>query len=325
VLCGDDEPPLQEATVTLRGDTGLASDNGSAASEVCPDGDDAEYLLDCWAYDIKLLAQEGERCTYEYRCSTCCGYGRPYLDESGGPVTSQTVSTRTGWSGEATPDDSALTHVERRVIIKHWLKNAQAEHSSVAGFHRFALDLLAYGAPPELLLRAQVAAGQEVRHAIDCFTLAGAYAGSNFSPAPMALGAQAPIAGSLAELAAWTARDGAIGETMAAHLAARALEQTRHPAVRRVLKRVVRDETAHAELAWATLQWALEIGGDAVAAVVREVFASITAPETRDEPWTPTLAAHGLLSPEEEVAAVRECIDEVLGPVVHSLLVAAAA
>src|SRR6185436_2080767 len=143
----------------------------------------------------------------------------------GAPVESGTKPSDE-WIRDRRSPTASLTPDERRRVGEYWLANARAEHSSVAGFHRFALDLLAHGAPPELVERAQRAASQELRHAIDAFTLASAYLGEPIGPEPMNLGARAPIASSLAELAAWTVRDGAIGETMAAHLATAALAET---------------------------------------------------------------------------------------------------
>jgi uncharacterized protein YdbL (DUF1318 family) len=128
------------------------------------------------------------------------------------------------------------------------------------------------------------------------------------------------VARDLAELAAWTVRDGAVGETLAAYLAAEALEQATDPEVRRSLEIVVRDETAHAELAWETLAWALRIGGDEVRNAVRAVFATVTPPTSAAERSTAGTRTHGMLSAAQRDAAARRCIDEVLRPVMASLL-----
>lgn len=304
------------------GDTGLTSD-----LEVCPtDEEAATDMLQtrddifCGILSPRLLEQDGRDCTYEFDCFTCCGYGRPYLDEAGTPVEADTVAVA-GWSeGPDRPEAGALTAEERAVIGAYWRENARAEHSSVAGFHRFALDLLAHGAPPELLARAQRAAAQELRHALDCFALARAYLGAPVGPAPMDMGGQAPIARTLAELAAWTARDGAIGETLAAFLAERALAEATDPAVRAVLARIVRDETEHAELAWATVQWAIEVGGDEVRDAVHAVFARLGEPRSHALAWTARLAAHGVPSPERERADAAVCVRDVILPVAEALL-----
>lgn len=332
VACGwGCEDTLRTSTVTLEEiakappnclDVCTGTDTGEVrVPEDCPPGEDVPWeLLDCSHSRIELVGRSGDECTYRYECDYCCAYGRPYLDETGTPVTSGVVADGRWSSAAARPAVDTLTDAERSSIGHHWLENGQAEHSSVAGFHRFALDLLAHGAPPELVLRAQQAAGQEVRHAVDCFSLASAYLGRPWGPAPLDLGKSAPIARSLAELAAWTARDGAIGETVAALLASRCLLDATDPAVRAVLERIVADETAHAELAWDTLRWALDAGGPEVADVVRSVFASLRPPARSDGRVSPTLAAHGVPDPEVHAALTGACFERVLGPVAAELL-----
>ncbi|MDP2305760.1 MAG: ferritin-like domain-containing protein [Pseudomonadota bacterium] len=330
-----DERPPRVVTVSLDAlaeDTGVdtGADSGTTADpDVCPPSGDAalDLLLTsdeifCGAQNPQLLEQSGRDCTYEYTCFTCCGYGRPYLDGTGTPVEAEAIPVA-GWAdGPDRPDVTELTAAERAEIGRYWRENARAEHSSVAGFHRFALDLLAHGAPPGLIARAQRAAAQELRHALDCFTLASAYLGEPIGPAPMQMGGQAPIAANLAQLAAWTARDGALGETLAAWLAERALAGATDPAVRAVLERIVRDETEHAELAWATVRWAIEAGGDEVREAVAAVFARLGDPQPHPLEWTERLAAHGVPSPEQERADATVCVTSVILPVAQALLAA---
>ncbi len=301
-----------------------AQDSGTAPDDCPTDEDGAEALLQAAGEycndDIRLVEQSGRDCTYVSVCPPgCCGYGRPYLDDAGIPVKAETVAGP-GWDHGEKPEAGALTTAERAALGACWLQNARAEHSSVAGFHRFALDLLANGAPAALLARAQRAAAQELRHAIDCFSLASTYLGEPVGPAPMDMGGRATIATSLAQLAAWTARDGAIGETIAAYLAEQALADTTDPAVRAVLNDIVRDETEHAELAWATIQWAIDAGGDEVREAVRAAFADLRAPGPRVGAWTPPLARHGVPSPLREQSDAATCIADVILPVAEAML-----
>ena len=328
-----DEPPTYSTTVNL--DAAPVDDTADTAAAValesCPtDLAEIEQLFRatgaevCSVDEATLVSEEGRDCAYSYTCWTCCGYGRPYLDARGEGATAET-QPGAGWTRpDAPPEASLLTAEERRAVGLYWLEVARSEHSSVAGFHRFALDLLAHGAPPELLARAQRAAAQELRHAMDAFTLASAYLGEPVGPSPMALGASAPVASSLAELAAWTARDGAIGETLAAHLAAAALHETTDEAARAVLERVVRDETEHAELAWATLRWALATGGDEVRQAVLATFSRLGAPRSSTQGWTLAQTAHGVAAPEQEEARARTAVDRIILPVAAALLEATA-
>lgn len=261
-------------------------------------------------------------CTYTVTCTYnmgCCGYGRPYFDAAGAPIAT-TATSRPDWSRSPVVSLDRLSPAEREQLRDFWLKNAAAEHSSVAGFHRFALDLMAHGAPPELVEAAGRSAQQEVRHAIDCYTLASRYAGERLGPKRLLLGESAPVARDLAQLAAWTVRDGVIGESVAAYLAEEALEHATDPEVRRVLRTVVDDETAHADLAWKTVAWALALGGADVRQAVITAFAAMEAPPTPRRPHTPATRAHGILSAEQMDAAMHRCHNEVLRPVMASLL-----
>jgi hypothetical protein len=55
-------------------------------------------------------------------------------------------------------------------------------------------------------------------------------------------------------------------------VAAEQLRRATDPDVRRALEQVVRDETEHAELAWACLRWALDDGGEEVRERLRTAF-----------------------------------------------------
>ena len=325
----DCENPSVTTTVSLdalNGDSGDTARDTAPPLESCPsDEDQARDLLyagevACDPGDIVLKSESGRECTYEHFCMICCGYGRPFLDASGAPALAETGPNGDWSHGPHSPRVHELSEAERAEIGAYWLQNARAEHSSVAGFHRFTLDLLARGAPPELIGRAQAAAAQELRHALDCFGLASRYLGRPMGPGPLDMGGRAVIATSLAQLAAWTARDGAVGETLAAYLAERALVETTDPAVRAVLDRIVRDETGHAELAWATIRWAIDLGGVEVREAVRAVFDQLGEPKAHTGAWMAHLAAHGVPNPADEKAAAEFCIEQVILPVAEALL-----
>src|SRR5262249_9598845 len=72
----------------------------------------------------------------------------------------------------------------RAALARAWEADALLEHASIAAFSRFAMDLLAVGAPPDLITAALAAATDEVRHARLCFTLAQRYSGQVIAPLP---------------------------------------------------------------------------------------------------------------------------------------------
>src|SRR5690606_33504532 len=105
------------------------------------------------------------------------------LREDGKLVVAPSVA-RADWSGisgESTEIDAAT----RARLAAHWLAEAAVEHASVASFSRFALSLLALGAPPSLVASAHAAALDEIRHAQDCFALASRYRGEPVGPGPL--------------------------------------------------------------------------------------------------------------------------------------------
>ncbi len=255
-------------------------------------------------------------------CRSC--YGRPYIADAG--VVSAPVVANDAWgpraalTSELVPNLAGLSPEQRAALAEYWSDNARAEHSSIAGFHRFALDLLAHGAPPELLDRCVRAAADELAHARICYALASHYAGEALGPGPMPLGSSAPIASTLVELAVSTAREGCLSETSAAWLAYEMASATTDPAVRAALEQIAREEAEHAELAWMTLRWAIDVGGAEVEAAVAEVFASATP--TRLSRSGIGVPEHGMLAGHEAQAVVERGFHELLVPVMRAAMAA---
>src|SRR6185437_5274489 len=127
-------------------------------------------------------------------------------------------------------------------LAEAWTADALLEHASVASFARASLSLLAAGAPADLLTRTHEAALDEIRHAELCFALARAYAGHDVAPGPFPLGGNVRVAATLAEIATSAAREGCIGETIAAAVAAEQLARATDPAVREALSQIAADE-----------------------------------------------------------------------------------
>ncbi|MEQ1565544.1 MAG: ferritin-like domain-containing protein [Myxococcota bacterium] len=213
---------------------------------------------------VDLCLYEG---TFEVT-GACCG--RPLLQD-GRPVVSGLTRTDR-WAHPDAPDVRGMTAEQRQEHGEHWLRAALLEHASVASFARFTLDLLRYGAPPELVARAQRAALEEVDHARRCFALAGAYLGQPLGPGEMALGEAVALSASFAAFAEAVVREGCVGETLSVFDAAHRLQQAHDPALRTTLQTLRDDESAHASLAWDTLRWALE-RDPSLAAHLHEVFA----------------------------------------------------
>ena len=182
---------------------------------------------------------------------------RPFL--VGSSMRSARSEARDDWSASLPEDaagDRSLSAVTKRELARVWLADALEEHASVAAFARFTMLMLSVGAPPDLVVASQRASLDEVNHARDCFALAQRYGAIAVGPGALDVhDSIGPM--SLADLAALTAEEGCVGETLGAALAAEQLALVTDPAVRRVLSRIAKDEARHAELSWRFVAWAV--------------------------------------------------------------------
>jgi hypothetical protein len=215
----------------------------------------------------------------------------------------------------------------RARLVDEWTLAARFEHASIASFNKFSLELLALGAPADLVAAANLAALQEVEHARASFALASAYAGHGIGPGPL------PIAGlerASVELQAATlaaVREGCVEETLAAAEAAHAAERATIPAVRWVLGRVAREEREHAALAYRFVSWACGIGGPAVRAAAEQAFRETIEACRADAPTSLGASArvdielepHGRLAPSTRAALRHTTLTQLLEPACSDL------
>lgn len=281
-----------------------------------------------WSYTPDTGESQYSTCSYTaVRRNTLrgkgCVVGRPMRQDDVIQVASvQASASPSPWVDGDHPNLAGLSVEDRGALASFWLLSALFEHASIGSFSAFTLDLIAHGAPPALLARAQDSAADEIRHARACFTLASAFAGEVLSPG--ALAGRPDAAASLADLAEAVARDAAINETFAAVQAAEQLARTTDPVVRRVLATIVADEARHAELAWSTLRWALSVGGDAVRERLGAVFSDVSVPDFSDLPER-AVPSHGLLDAQTLEQAMQRTLQDVIRPAAAALLDGAAA
>ena len=131
----------------------------------------------------------------------------------------------------------------------------------------------------------------------------------------------------LLTLACDTFLEGCVGETIAALAALRAARHCQVHAVREALTGIADDEARHAELAWATLAYAVRNGGSEVAAAVRAVAEPLRAAalaeradHTADDLPAALLLAHGRLPAAALAEARRDAWLEILGPTLDLVL-----
>ena len=113
--------------------------------------------------------------------------------------------------------------------------------------------------------------------------------------------------------------EGCVGETAAALVVREGAERCEDAALAQILHGIAEDELEHAELAWATLAWALSIGGDEVRTIVAsELRALVRGPVAvrREEP----LACYGVLSDERFFELRAEAIERLVAPLLKDIL-----
>lgn len=265
-------------------------------------------------------APTGSSCCYtvDYQEYGVC-IGRPFT-VAGAPRLAPRAA-REDWSRGDLPRCEGLDDRARRALADAWEADARAEHASVASFARLALELLSVGAPAELVLGAQRAMGDEIRHAEVSFALAGAYGGAQVGPGPLpmdgALGRS-----SLAEIAAAAVTEGCIGETIAALLANEARAGATDPKVRAALSGIALDEADHAAFAWQLVAWAFRGGDPEVRAAIGRAFDAAAVPASGpvpDRADAAILRAHGRLSPADTHDVAVRAIGEVILPAFAAL------
>lgn len=213
--------------------------------------------------------------------------GRPFLVDDAARV-APTIR-RVDWTDAVVPDVAQVPVSLRADLAQRWTAVAQMEHASIAAFARFSLQLLALGAPADLVERTNQALVDETAHARSAFALASAYAGRPVGPDRLATGGALGGAVELAEVVRLVVREGCVGETIAAIEASEAEGRCIDPVVRRVLARIAVEEGRHAELAWRTVRWALDTGDPAVIAVLADELAlletevEVAAPPTTSD------------------------------------------
>jgi len=267
----------------------------------------------------------GTECCYEVDQNgpvIGCYVGRAFLVDEG--LVKAELGRGAGWRTGPAPAVAGLGEATREALAKGWVLDGLFEHASVASFARFSMQLLAAGAPADLVRDAHAAAIDEVRHAELCFGLASAYAGTDLAPQGLPFPPALPIEHDLAVMVVESVVEGCIGETLAAAQAQEALARATDPAVVSSLESTLEDEIRHAELAWRFVRWAIDAGGERVRAAVAHAFASFRAPDppiqALDGVDRPAFAAHGRLTATEARAVAMRAIAEIVQPCACVLL-----
>lgn len=217
---------------------------------------------------------------------------------------------------------AALAPAERGRLAETWTRRAAAEYLAVSTFAVLAIDLVAAGAPADVLSLAMRAGIDEVRHAELCLRMVEIYGGRRIQPPPgMSSLPDDPERPKLHQAVANTMLVSCVSETYATTVLTATRDLTTDPVAHAVLTSIYSDEVMHARLGWSYLRYALERGGqgviDAAAAMVPVALRGVANVVERERPVGEVTAAvrgHGLMTPAEERVIYSSCVREVLVP-----------
>ena len=217
-----------------------------------------------------------------------------------------------------------------RFVGQQWIDDAFMEHASVAAFARFALHLMALGAPSDLVEDTQRAMADELRHARLCFEIAARY-GVSATPGALDFG-QVDAAEPWTDILTTTIREGCVGETVAALIAGRAAAAAVDPQARALLQTIAEDEARHASLAWRFVAWAVKVHGEEARSILRlEIQRAASACLATEAPRSvrsitdmKVARDHGRLSDAARREIAKEAIFDVVRPCAQAIANAAA-
>ena len=278
-------------------------------SPVGDTGSSSESLSYTCCYDT-LAQATGEGCM-----PPDVAEGRPLMCDGIAQVA--TIGIGTNWIDGPSPELFHLTIEQRQILATFWLRTAQLEHASVASFHQFGLDLMRFGASPDLLMRTSKAAMDEILHAKAAFAITEGFLGHPFSPQEFHMKLQP--AKNLSEFAVNVAMEGAFNETLAVVLATLQQDKCEDFAVKKFLTEIIKEEAEHAELAWETLRWLIDVGGEEVVDALWELTQRDFVPDVSSFPVV-GIPKYGVLSQRMAFLVLQNAHQHVVIPNLKMIL-----
>lgn len=279
-------------------------------------GDDIELVTVKGAGQLRNNPAEtiGKACCYtveviDHDPGSECAIGRPFI---AGDVALTAPARLLTLAPSNLPSPAAEANAAQRALA--WTQAGAGEHASIAAFGRLGLQLLALGAPLDLLEGVQRAALDEVQHARACWDVARNLSGTEVAVGAFPFESSIDVRTTLADLAYAAVREGCLSETLGACVTM-SVAQLANADVRPVLTRLADEEAGHAVLSYRIVSWALQVGDDSVREAVLKALA---------EPWPVLdmreLAVRSGVSQEVVASAAARARTQVLQPAARALL-----
>ena len=216
----------------------------------------------------------------------------------------------------------SLLPEERARLAETWRRRAAAEYLAVSTFSFLAVDLVAAGAPADVLSHAARSQLDEIRHAELAIRMVEIYGGQRIEPpAGMSRLPYDKTRPKLHQAVANTLLVSCVSETYATTVLIATRELTTDPVAHAVLTSIYSDEVMHARLGWSYLRYGIEQGGqgviDAAAEMVPRALRGVANVVEAERPVgevTEAVRRHGLMTPAEERVIYARCVREVLVP-----------
>lgn len=253
----------------------------------------------------------------KWQCATrSCVIGRPLVID--GETRAALPTSRADWQSMLAFDIDSLDENVRIAVTNHYLDMAAMEHASVASFARFSLQLMALGAPAELLRDAHRAALDEIEHARTSYALAAMFGKTSVGPDKLPV-AIAPIDASVSVFVKALVLEGCVGETLGAAEGRAAARCVMLREMRQALSTIADDEERHATLAWRTLKWSIETFGDSARDAAAAGFGEAIKLYSAVPVVPAAVESLGILSGKDLGTLRREVLSFVVAPCAQAL------
>jgi rubrerythrin len=264
----------------------------------------------CAPDDAGSTTQCGELCSsFEGRPGTCT----VYTDDAGGHVVCAyplcSVGRRPEGLANPTFDGPSLA-------ARYLAEVSYLEAASVDAFETLTRELDAYDAPAGLRAASRRAARDEVRHA-RVFKRLAERAGARVPEVTI----DRREVRRLEDMAIENAVEGCVRETFGAAVAMIQAQRAGDAGVRRVMQRIARDETRHAELSWALARWLdtkLDVDGRRRVQQARTRAVEALVREAAHEPDASLKGRLGIPSASQAHALLDHLSSTLLWCVTHS-------
>jgi hypothetical protein len=180
---------------------------------------------------------------------------------------------------------------------------------------------MALGAPPHLISSSIQAQTDELAHARACLSVVSLLSGEALGPDTLNISSHTSAQPTAEQVLVDSILEGCINETLAAAEAAWLSENCQHPRIRKVLRKIAKDEERHSALGWKVVSWILE-ENPSYAPLAAQTFATLAQSweQRLIHPQGNERIAFGQLSQDEARILHAQVWETIIHPCAQSIL-----